>query len=92
MKNVEYINMENVEHINMENVEYINVLGGLCSAIQLLPTSAVLSKGLVKQGTNAFASGGQADIWKGNLDDTQVAIKAFRIYPTQTLEEAKKVS
>ena len=40
----------------------------------------------------AVASGGLTDVWRGDLDDTRVAIKAFRIYPAQSLKEAKEVS
>lgn len=38
-----------------------------------------------------MASGGLTDVWRGQLNDTQVAIKAFRIYPAQNLKEAKEV-
>ena len=60
--------------------------------IERLPTSAVLTTGLKQRGTMALASGGLTDIWRGDLDDTQVAIKAFRIYPARSLKEAKEVS
>ena len=40
----------------------------------------------------AVASGGLTDVWKGDLGDTRVAIKAFRIYPANNLKEAKEVS
>ena len=67
-------------------------LGDVCSAIQRLPTSAVLSTGLQKRDKIAVASGGFTDIWRGDLGDIRVAIKAFRIYPAQNLKEAKEVS
>lgn len=38
------------------------------------------------------ASGGLTDVWKGDLGDVRVAIKAFRIYPEQNLKDAKEVS
>ena len=38
-----------------------------------------------------MASGGFTDIWRGDLNGLQVAIKAFRIYPAQNLKEAKEV-
>ena len=47
--------------------------------------------GLEKRGTMAVASGGLTDIWRGQLNDARVAIKAFRIYPAQNLKEAKEV-
>ena len=40
----------------------------------------------------AMASGGLTDVWRGDLGDTRVAIKAFRIYPANNLKEAKEVS
>jgi hypothetical protein len=40
----------------------------------------------------AVASGGLTDVWRGDLSDLRVAIKAFRIYPLQNLKEAKEVS
>jgi hypothetical protein len=40
----------------------------------------------------AIASGGLTDVWRGDLGDLRVAIKAFRIYPVQKLKEAKEVS
>lgn len=64
----------------------------MCSAIERLPTSAILSAGLEKHGSFAVASGGFTDIWQGNYYATQVAIKAFRIYPAQNLREAKEAS
>ena len=63
----------------------------MCSAIKRLPTSAVLSDGLNKQGDIAVASGGSTDIWRGDHHGEQVAIKAFRIHPAQKLREAKEV-
>ena len=78
--------------LNPQNSKHINSLGNLCGAVQLLPTSAVISTGLKKRGAMALASGGLTDIWRGVLDDTQVAIKAFRIYPAPNLKDAKKVS
>ena len=75
-----------------QNVKHVAALGNVCSAIQRLPTSAVLSTGLEKRGNIAVASGGFTDIWRGDLGELRVAIKAFRIYPAQNLKEAKEVS
>ena len=63
----------------------------MCSAIERLPTSAVLSDGLNRQGDIAVASGGSTDIWRGDHCGEQVAIKTFRIHPAQKLREAKEV-
>lgn len=73
-------------------MKLVTALGSLCSATQQLPTSAVLSTGLEKRGNIAVASGGFTDIWRGDLGNLRVAIKAFRIYPAQNLKEAKEVS
>ena len=67
-------------------------LGNVCSAIQRLPTSAVLSTGLEKRGNIAVASGGFTDTWRGDLGELQLAITAFPRYPAQDLKEAKEVS
>ena len=64
----------------------------MCGTIERLPASAVLSAGLEKRGNIVVASGGFTDIWRGEYHGAQVAIKAFRIYPAQSLKEAKEVS
>ena len=69
----------------------MTALGNVCSITERLPTSAVLSTGLVKRGNIAVASGGLTDVWRGEYGGTQVAMKAFRIYPPQKLKEAKEV-
>ena len=75
-----------------QNVKHVMALGDLCSAIQRLPTSAVLSTRLEKCSNIAVASGGFTDIWRGDVGDLPVAIKAFRICSAQNLKEAKEVS
>lgn len=76
--------------LDPQTVKYLAAIGTVCSAIGRFPTSAVLSSGLQRFGTIAVASGGVSDIWRGGLDDTQVAMKAFRLH-AQGLEEAKKI-
>jgi len=78
--------------IDSFNIKLVTALGDVCSATGRLPTSAVVSTGLVKRGTIAVASGGFTDVWRGEYNGAQVAIKAFRIYPAQNLKEAKEVS
>ena len=78
--------------IDPHNANFVRALGDVCSATERLPTSAVLKAGLEKRGTIAVASGGFTDIWRGEYNGAQVAIKAFRIYPAQNLKEAKEVS
>ena len=72
-------------------MKFIVVLGGVCSALDRLPTSTLLAAGLEKRGAIAVASGGLTDIWRGEYYGSPVAIKAFRIYPAQNLKEAKEV-
>ena len=73
-------------------MKFVNALGDVCSATDRLPTSTLLAAGLEKRGPNAVASGGLTDIWRGEYYGSPVAIKAFRIFPTQNLKEAKEVS
>lgn len=77
--------------LDPQNMKEIAALGSVCSAIQKLPTSVVLSTGLEKLGEIAVASGGFTDIWQGSFEGVRVAIKAFRIYPVQNLKEAKEI-
>lgn len=77
--------------INSETVNLINTLGGVCSATGQLPTSTLLSAELEKHGSTPVASGGFTDIWQGEHYGSQVAIKAFRIYPALDWNEAKEV-
>jgi hypothetical protein len=78
--------------VDLRTVKFINALGEACSATVRLPTSTLLAAGLEKRGSIAVASGGLTDIWRGEYYGSQVAIKAFRIYPTRCLKEAKEVS
>ena len=77
--------------LDSQNAKFIIALGEVCSATDRLPTSVLLSTGLEKRGTIPVASGGFADIWRGEYYARQVAIKAFRIYPAQNLKQAKEV-
>ena len=38
-----------------------------------------------------FASGGFADVWKGQQDGNQVCVKAFRTQPVANLDKVKRV-
>ncbi|KAF9641929.1 kinase-like protein, partial [Thelephora ganbajun] len=72
-------------------MEFVTALGDISSDILLLPTSTGLLQGLKKCGDIAVASGGTTDIWRGAWGDKPVALKAFRIYSLQDLQEAKKI-
>lgn len=52
----------------------------------------MIPTGLQKRYIIPPAFDGPTDIWRGNLGDAQVAIKALRIYPAKNLEKAKGVS
>ena len=73
-----------------KDTKFVAALGGISSDIGLLPNSVGLLQGLEKRGEIAVASGGTTDTWRGSLNNNQVALKAFRIYPPQDLQEAKK--
>ena len=69
----------------------IDKLGSVCSIIEQLPTSIMLSSGLEKLGTRPFGSGGlMTDTWQGKYNDAAVAIIAFRGYDGLQ-DDAKKV-
>ena len=59
------------------------------AALGQISNSVGSLQGLEKCGEIAVASGGTTDIWKGTLSNNQVALKAFRIYLPQDLQEAK---
>jgi len=78
--------------VDPHNAKFVTTLGKICSGIERLPTSAVLSAGLKKHHTISIASGGFTDVWQGGYHSAPVAIKSFRIYPAENLKEAKEVS
>jgi len=77
--------------IDPQDEEFSISFGRFCGAIKRLPGSAILSAGLMKFGSAPMASGGLMDVWRGEYQGTQVAIKAFRAYPARNLEEAEEV-
>ena len=78
--------------VDLQDAKFITTLGNVCSTIERLPASAVLSAELEECGTTAVASGGFTDIWRGKYHNAPAAIKTFRAYPPKNLKEAKKVS
>ena len=74
-----------------KDAKFVATLGDISSDILLLPNSTGSLQGLKKRGEIAVASGGTTDIWRGTWNGQQVAHKAFRIYPPQDLQEAKKI-
>jgi len=75
----------------MKGVGLAATLGDISSAIGQLPNSIGLLQGLEKREKFAVAPGGTTDIWQGTWNNQQVALKAFRVYPPQELQEAKKI-
>ena len=74
-----------------KDTKLVAALGEISSDTGLLPNSLGSLQGLEKRGEIAVASGGATDIWRGILNNKPVAFKAFRIYPPQDLQEAKKI-
>ena len=74
-----------------QDAEFLTSFGIFCSATKRLPASDVLSTKLAKCDKVAITSGGLMDVWCGMYQGSFVAIKAFRTYPAQSLEEAKEV-
>ena len=74
-----------------KDAKLVATLGEISSDTGLLPKSVGSLQGLEKRGEIAVATGGTTDIWKGSLNNKQVAFKAFRIYPLRDLQEAKKI-
>ena len=89
------LNPENHEQaaptVLVKDAKFVTTLGDISSDITLLPKSTGSLQGLKKRGEIAVASGGTTDIWRGTWNNQQVALKAFRIYPPQDLQEAKKI-
>jgi len=75
----------------MKGTKLATALGEISSGIGQLPNSIGLLRGLEKRGGVAVASGETTDIWQGSWNNNHVALKAFRIYPPQDLQEAKKI-
>jgi len=69
----------------------LTVLTEICSVVNRIPTSTVISEGLAEVQPVAVASGGLTDIRLGEHDNGQVAIKAFRLCSDPDTKEVKKV-
>ena len=74
-----------------KDTKLVAALGKISSDTGLLPNSVGSLQGLEKRGEIAVATGGTTDIWRGTLNNKRVALKAFRIYPLQDLQGAKKI-
>ena len=80
------------ETVDVRDRRFLVPFGNFCNATQQLPASILLSAELIKcDGALAIDSGGLTDVWKGEHQDIQVAIKAFRASSAENLEEAKQV-
>jgi hypothetical protein len=75
----------------VKDTNFVAMLGDISSTMLRLPSSTGSLEGLKKSGESAVLSGGTTDIWRGVWNDKQVAFKAFRIYPSQDLLQAKKI-
>jgi hypothetical protein len=70
----------------------VRMLRRACGLLGLLPTSHVLSEGLMKTSERALFHGGYAEIWRGTLGTREVAIKVLRVYSTDDMANVKRVS
>jgi hypothetical protein len=77
--------------VNTQNVASLLLFGEFCSAIGQLPTSAMLSPGLVKRCDTTVASGEMMSVWQGEDQGAQVSIRSLRACSGPALQEAKKV-
>ena len=77
--------------VDIQNAELLILFGRICGAIKQLPTSVVLSGDLTKRDDTPVAPGGMMDVWHGEHEGVQVAIKSFRSSSEHTLDEATEV-
>ena len=77
--------------VSAQDKRFLVQFGIFCGAIGQLPPSAVLSTELVMRDNVLVAHGGLTDVLRGEYRGIQVAVKAFRAYSAQNLEEAKQV-
>ena len=59
-------------------------------AHSILPKSYLLPE-VTLSGDIPFASGGFADVWKGQRDGNEVCVKVFRTQPAANLDKVKRV-
>lgn len=79
------------QNVDAQDKDFIAPFGIFCRATKQFPPPVSLSAELSKSDDIAVASAGLTDIWRGRLRGACVAIKAFRAYPAQNLEEAEEV-
>lgn len=73
-------------------IRYMAVMGKLCSACCILPTSHNLTKDLEVLGEEPYQSGGFAEVWMGKYDGRLVAVKALKTYSSGNPLQTKKAS
>jgi hypothetical protein len=73
-------------------IRYMAVMGKLCSACCILPTSHNLTRGLEVLGEEPYQSGGFAEVWMGKYDGRLVAVKALKTYSSGNPLQIKKAS
>ena len=68
------------------------VLRKICAEAGILPESYYLATEQIKRVDDVpFASGGYSDVWRGLYKREGVAIKAFRVYPTDNIRNLTQV-
>jgi len=59
--------------------QWLHKLQAICGDHATLPSSYIISHGLVRVGDHPIASGGSADVWEGTHGDRRVCVKVLRI-------------
>ena len=68
------------------------VLGKVCVTHGILPRRYPRINNFAAFGDNPNASGGSADVWRGEVDGRQVAVKVTRRYSTVPISQAREVN
>lgn len=74
------------------SASYLKIMRKICGRCGILPTSHIISEGLVITTERPITSGGFADVFRGTWKGVLVAIKVFRILSTDRLDKMRKVS
>ncbi|KAK0231898.1 kinase-like domain-containing protein [Armillaria nabsnona] len=74
--------LDGVRHSDVYRTACMKCLRALCKARKAVPSSLFL-RDVTREGDNAVAGGGFADIWKGRRHDTPVCLKVLRVFGTE---------
>jgi hypothetical protein len=71
--------------------EGVRRLRRLCRNTQLVPTSCLLPKEVTLLSAKPICQSNFSDVWRGQLDEVDVAVKVIRLHGDE-VQEVKKVS